>query len=352
MVTVCNHIYEANFEMSIKSQSHERCLQDQCCLNPKKFRSVTHTAQLLVFRSCLGRVLDRRSSNGQQQLFLGIPSGLITDFIAPVIAGDEPEFKTLGIRLGYIGLSTLREFTNSMGLDDRLARRIEKQADRHGGSRRAVVVTQRWLNTPGHEAFVDNDVILAVDGSPITCIRDVDLAVQGKDQVVAEVFRNGSVLTINARTFDPLKGKIEPVDRMVLWAGAVLMDIPEAISWMYSRVALKGVFVSTVAAGSPSQRYRLPANRMVLEVDGIPTPDLDSFLQAVKTTTDPTGTFRVKLADLRGKTYMTTLTTDQTNWPLADVRLVGDEWERITIEDANEETSTADTAIDNPFTSP
>ena len=44
-------------------------------------------------------------------------------------------------------------------------------------------------------------------------------------------------------------------------------------------IAPEGVYVGYFAYGSPATRYGLYPGRRIVEVDGVPTPDLDAFLR-------------------------------------------------------------------------
>ena len=44
----------------------------------------------------------------------------------------------------------------------------------------------------------------------------------------------------------------------------------------------EGVFVAFFLYGSPATRHRLFAGRRIVEVDGVPVPDLDAFIATVR----------------------------------------------------------------------
>ena len=69
------------------------------------------------------------------------------------------------------------------------------------------------------------------------------------------------------------------VDRLVEWAGATLQAPHRAMSAQRG-IAPVGVYVGYFAYGSPATRYGLYPGRRIVEVDGVPTPDLDAFLKA------------------------------------------------------------------------
>ena len=184
---------------------------------------------------------------GAKGAFMGIPAEVLMDVVAPLRAGTGlPTYSCLGARLEYVGLSQLRD----LGLPATTAKQIEDRADHAGRRRQAVMVARRWGDTDAMTQLQDGDVILAIDGTPIISVRDVDLAVAGLPRPVEiELFREGKLLTRTLQTFEASQGKPFPSDRMVLWAGCGLQEPPPMAKWLWSLSNRFGVFVSVIAQG-------------------------------------------------------------------------------------------------------
>ena len=67
------------------------------------------------------------------------------------------------------------------------------------------------------------------------------------------------------------------VDRLVSWAGATLQAPHRAMAAQRS-MPPQGVYVAYFDFGSPATRFGLYPGQRIVEVDGTPTPDLDSFI--------------------------------------------------------------------------
>jgi hypothetical protein len=62
-------------------------------------------------------------------------------------------------------------------------------------------------------------------------------------------------------------------------------------------------------------------------VDGVPTPDLDAFIQAVAGRPDRTS-LRLKTVNWNDSVDVITLKVDTHYWPAYELRRAGDRWER------------------------
>jgi S1-C subfamily serine protease len=135
--------------------------------------------------------------------------------------------------------------------------------------------------SPAAELFQTGDLLLAIDGSPVTRFREVERAAQ-KDALSVTVLRNRREEIIAVDTVE-LDGKA--VRRAVVWAGAVLQE-PYRQMAAQRGIEAYGVFVAYHAFGSPASRYNLAAGARIVEVDGEAVANLDAFLAAVENKAD------------------------------------------------------------------
>jgi len=120
------------------------------------------------------------------------------------------------------------------------------------------------------------------------------------------------------------------ISRVVQWAGATLQAPHRAMLAQRGMPPL-GVYVGYFAYGSPATRYGLFPGRRIIEVDGTPTPDLDSFLKVVTGRPDRTS-LRLRTITWNNAPEVITLKLDKHYWPAYEMRRNGDGWERRALE--------------------
>ena len=82
--------------------------------------------------------------------------------------------------------------------------------------------------------------------------------------------------------------------------------------------------------GSPATRYGLYAGRRVIEVDGDPTPDLNTFVDVVSGKEDRES-IRLTTVTWNGAVEVITLKLDNQYWPAYEIRRTEDGWVRSEI---------------------
>jgi len=257
--------------------------------------------------------------------FAGIASHHLARMIGPLRKGRSVDWHSLGLEFDPLTLAAARD----RGLSDRQARRLEKH-DPEG--RRVLSVLRRSVGMPGEISFREGDLILSIDGDPVTRARDLRRA-SHQGRFVIEILRDGEEKRIEV---EPEKMSGEGTTRAVLWSGALLQAPHPALSAQYG-IPPGGVYISRHWYGSPSTRYRLEATSRIVEVDGQPVSDLDSFLAAVGSKKDRDAV-RLKTLDLDGKPAVITLKLDLEFWPTYELRRIDGRWERDAQLDATEPT--------------
>ncbi len=269
-----------------------------------------------------GRVVATWSSFATQQdgervaFFRGLPARIAAEVLEPLSEGREPTWRGLGVELVPISIVQARD----QGLSDSRARELEA----HDPKRRQVlVITRRTAGTPAAELLESGDLLLAVGGAPVTRADEVEEAGRA-ERVSLTVLRDGVERTVDVATVT-LDGS--GVDRVVSWAGLVLHQ-PHLELAAQRGLAPEGVYISWFWYGSPAARYGLRPTRRILEVDGVPTPDLDSFLTAVAGKSDR-DSVRLKTVSLDERVRVYTLKLDLGYWPTREFRYEEGEWARV-----------------------
>jgi S1-C subfamily serine protease len=285
-----------------------------------------------VLTDQLGRVtafwasFSTGSGPAAEGFFAGIAGHHLQRMIEPLREGRKVDWHSLGLELDPLTLAAARD----RGLSDRQARRLEKH-DPEG--RRVLSVLRRSVGMPGEILFREGDLILSIDGDPVTRSRDLRRATH-QGRFVIEILRDGEEKRIEV---EPAKMSGDGTTRAVLWSGALLQAPHAALSAQYG-IPRGGVYVSRHWYGSPSTHYRLEATSRIVEVDGQPVSDLDSFLAAVATKKDRDAV-RLKTLDLDGKPTVITLKLDLEFWPTYELRRIDGLWERVGRLDAAEPTN-------------
>jgi S1-C subfamily serine protease len=251
------------------------------------------------------------------QINRGVPIGLVEEMVEAAKSGTplyslEAEFATVPI-------STARE----LGLDAAWVSRLEAVG---GDRRQALSITRVVAGSPAASVLREGDLLLAVDGHPVSAPRAVELLSRAP-RVTVTVLRDGRESSFEVATA-PLRG--HDIDRVMLWAGAVLHAPHHAMSWQRG-IPPEGVFVAYFAYGSPATRYGLIAGRRIVEVDGRPVADLDAFIEAVSGRADRSS-LRLKTVTWNGSTEVITLKLDRQYWPASEVVRTANGWERRALE--------------------
>jgi S1-C subfamily serine protease len=119
------------------------------------------------------------------------------------------------------------------------------------------------------------------------------------------------------------------IDRAVSWAGALLQDPHRAMAAQRG-IDPDGVYVAFFSYGSPATRYGLWAGRRIIAVDEVPTPNLQTFVEAVAGKRDQTSV-RLKTVTWNDAVEVITLKLDNQYWPAYEIRRIGDGWQRLPI---------------------
>src|SRR5580704_18086939 len=248
----------------------------------------------------------------------GVPIDVVADMLDRVRTGRV--LHSLEAELGVTPLSAARE----IGLTDAWIQRLAA----HAPSRRQALTVVRLVGgSDAARLLQPGDLVLAIDGKVVTRFREVERAAADKETVAVTIWRNRAEQTLSVRTA-ALPGA--DVARIVQWAGATLQAPHRAMSSQRG-VDPVGVYVAYFAYGSPATRHGLYPGRRIVEVDGVPTPDLDAFLKVVLGRADRSSV-RLKTITWNNAPEVITLKLDKHYWPAYELNHTDAGWVRRSLE--------------------
>jgi S1-C subfamily serine protease len=270
-----------------------------------------------------GRVLGLWASfayqNGRDltQVNMGIGADLVVDMIEHRKA-DEP-LRSIEVEWQPMPLATARK----LSLPEAWVRKYEE----HSPDRRQLLsVSSTVAGTPAEAFFRSGDILLGIDGVPANTFREVERATQ-KPAVDVTMFRDGEEISRRVETV-ALDGI--GIDRVVLWAGALLQKPHRALAAQRG-IEPGGVYVSYFNFGSPASRSGLYAGRRIVAVNGRPTPDLDAFVSIIRDLGDR-DSVRINTVSFNNVPDVITLEPDNQYWPPYELRREGYRWVRHPLE--------------------
>ncbi|KAL5076869.1 hypothetical protein RYX36_015853 [Vicia faba] len=287
------------------------------------------------------------STSEDHQFVRGIPIYAISQVLDKIIsAANGPPLLINGVkrpmplvRILEVELyPTLLSKARSFGLSDVWIQALVKKDP----IRRQVLRVKGCLAGSKAENLLEQgDMILAINKEPVTCFLDIENACQALDKsntndglLQMTIFRQGREVELLVGT-DVRDGN--GTTRTVNWCGCVVQDPHSAVRALgFLPEEGHGVYVARWCHGSPVHRYGLYALQWIVEINGKPTPDLDSFVNVTKELEH--GEFvRIRTIHLNGKPRVLTLKQDLHYWPTWELRFNPDSaiWHRNVIKALN-----------------
>ena len=247
------------------------------------------------------------------QFNMGVPANLVSDMVESMKAAEP--LRSLEVEWSLVPLASARNF----GLPETWVQRYEQ----HSPLRRQVLaVSSVVAGSPAAEFFQSGDILLSLNGDVANTFLEAEHASQSPE-VDVSIYRDGDELSARIPTV-ALEGT--GIDRVVLWAGALLQAPHRAIA-VQRGIRAEGVYVSFFSFGSPASRSGLFAGRRIVGVDGQPTADVDEFLDVVSGREDRESV-RLNTVTWNNVSEVITLKLDNHYWPSYELRRDGESWQR------------------------
>lgn len=293
--------------------------------------------------------LGERTSNGRdQQYHLGSATPALHAVVDEVRTGVKPSLRILNLETHIIQMSDARIH----GISQEWIDRVEKEdPERH----QLFMVRKVDANHTG--GLMEGDIFLTLNGRLVTRVTDFDV-----------MYRNETLDAVIIRKREEMKLQITTVptqefetDRSIIFCGAVLHRPHHAVRQQISKIH-SDVYISARMPGSPAYMYGLAPTNFITHINGVPTPDLDAFVQETNKIPDNTY-FRLKLMTFDNQPWVVTMKQNMHYFPTVEFVKDASEsegWRRIMyvngkpkkdegdVPDAAEEGGDADAEVEAP----
>jgi S1-C subfamily serine protease len=207
--------------------------------------------------------ISYNAGNEARALWRAVPADLVQETMA---LAEGKAVATLPWELAVLPLPKALE----LGLPPaELERLVQHDPERRG----VLTVVRSERGHPLIDALRAGDLLLAIDGAPVTRFREVERRIAGASSVKLQVCRGGGLVDVDVPT-----QAMETIDveRVVLWAG-VRIHSPHRAARLIGFHPTQP-YVSWAEGGSPAGRGELRPQRSIAAVNGTPTPDLDTLV--------------------------------------------------------------------------
>ncbi|CAG7928420.1 unnamed protein product [Penicillium olsonii] len=256
--------------------------------------------------------LGERSASSHKDIEYHL--GLATPYILPVTSkiqqGVTPQLRILNMESYVVQMSQAR----IMGVSQEWINKVTEA----NPSRHQLFMVRKVDSPPAavtvdpSTSFQEADIILTLDGQLITRVSELDVMYE-KEFLDALVVRNGEEVNIRVPT---VPTKDLETDRALVFCGAVLQKPHHAVRQQISKVHSE-IYVSARSRGSPAYHYGLAPTNFLTAVNGVSTPDLDSFVREVTKIPD-NEYFRIRAVTFDNVPWVVTMKKNDHYFPMSE----------------------------------
>ncbi|KAF1357814.1 trypsin-like serine protease [Lizonia empirigonia] len=244
---------------------------------------------------------ERTSHSGKDvEYHLGLATPNLLPVLNEIRGGKTPKLRILNVEFQTVQMSQARV----MGVSEEWIEKTE-----HADPERHQLFMVRKVDSGHGDGLQEGDVLLTLHGKLVTRSPDLDV-MYTNEFLDAVVVRKRSELAIKVQT---VPTEDLETDRLVSFCGATFHRPHQAVRQQISKIH-SDVYISSRARGSPAYMYGLAPTNFLTHVNNKPTPDLDSFLEAVKQIKD-NEYFRLKVMTFDNVPWVATMKKNEHYFP-------------------------------------
>ncbi|ORY65327.1 Pro-apoptotic serine protease NMA111 [Pseudomassariella vexata] len=269
--------------------------------------------------------LGERSPHGSrdEEYHLGLATPTLLPVVAQIRNGQVPKLRMLSMEFRSIHMSQARV----MGVSEEMISRVS-EVNKY--NHQLFMVSKRTFERGDQpQVLLEGDIILTLNGNMITKVSQFDV-MYSHEVLDAVIVRDCQQMELQVPTVSA--DDIE-TDRAISFCGAILHAPHHAVRQQISKLHSE-VYVSARTRGSPAYQYGLAPTNFITHINGKPTPDLNTFLDAVTKIPDNTY-FRIKAITFDNVPWVITMKKNEHYFPTMEWIKDSSEtcgWKRITYE--------------------
>lgn len=216
-------------------------------------------------------------SQRDEEYYLGLGTATLLPVLSAIQKGETPKLRILSVELRAIQMSQ----ASVMGVSDEWVKKVTQANRSHHQLFMVSKRTFERVNQP--VTLLEGDIVLTLNGKICTTISDFDV-MYNNDVLDAVIMRECEEIHLQLPT---VSANDMETDHAVFFCGAVLHRPHQAVRQQISKLHSE-VYVSSRVRGSPAYQYGLAPTNFITHVNGIPTPDIPSFIAATRKIPDNT----------------------------------------------------------------
>ncbi|OQE18348.1 hypothetical protein PENSTE_c018G02255 [Penicillium steckii] len=249
------------------------------------------------------------SSHKDVEYHLGFATPSLLPVTSKIQQGVVPKLRILNMESYVVQMSQAR----IMGVSEEWIQKVAQA----NPSRHQLFMVRKVDCPPANftsdvDSFQEADIILTLDGQLITRVSELDVMYE-KEVLDALIVRNGQEMRIRVPT---VPTEDLETDRAVVFCGAVLQKPHHAVRQQISKLHSE-IYVSARSRGSPAYHYGLAPTNFLTAVNGVPTPNLDSFVEEVRKIPDNTY-FRLRAVTFDNVPWVVTMKKNDHYFPMSE----------------------------------
>ncbi|EGC42627.1 PDZ domain-containing protein c [Histoplasma capsulatum var. duboisii H88] len=248
------------------------------------------------------------SSHKDVEYHLGLATPSLLPIINQIQSGSLPKLRIMDMESYVIQMSQAR----IMGVSEEW---IEKVAIANPARHELFMVRKVDCASPLTEdthQLEEGDIILTLNDKLITRVSEFDIMYH-HETLDALIVRNGQEMRVKIKT---VPTEDLETDRALIFCGAVLQKPHHAVRQQISKLHSE-VYVSARSRGSPAYQYGLSPTNFITAVNGVKTPDLDSFIKQVNIIPNNTY-FRLRAVTFDNVPWVVTMKKNDHYFPMSE----------------------------------